>query len=156
MSYVVPGPRTVMLLDDHEVIRVGTALWLSRESDLEIIGSFSTSGELFAALAKRRPDIVVVDFMLGPLEIDGVNLIRALRVRYPECRTLVLSAQYTPATVSLALQVPTAGRTGGRHPYRSPRQDLPAPGHGPGGGGVGGGAVQGVGRRRAHVRLCAR
>jgi len=109
MSYVVPGPRTVMLLDDHEVIRVGTALWLSRESDLEIIGSFSTSGELFAALAKRRPDIVVVDFMLGPLEIDGVNLIRALRVRYPECRTLVLSAQYTPATVSLALQAGSWG-----------------------------------------------
>ncbi|NWA04310.1 response regulator [Pseudomonas gingeri] len=98
-----------MLLDDHELIRVGTSLWLSKEPDLEVVGSFSTGKELLAALAIRQPDILVIDFMLGPTEIDGINLIRALRVRYPDCRPLVLSAHYTPATVSLALRAGSWG-----------------------------------------------
>lgn len=98
-----------MLLDDHELIRVGTSLWLSKEPDLEVVGSFSTGKELLAALAVRQPDILVIDFMLGPTEIDGINLIRALRVRYPDCRPLVLSAHYTPATVSLALRAGSWG-----------------------------------------------
>ncbi|BBP80161.1 DNA-binding response regulator [Pseudomonas sp. Ost2] len=109
MTSAVPGSYTVMLLDDHELIRVGTSLWLSKEPDLEVVGSFSTGRELLAALAIRQPDILVIDFMLGPTEIDGINLIRALRVRYPDCRPLVLSAHYTPATVSLALRAGSWG-----------------------------------------------
>lgn len=109
MTSALPGPYTVMLLDDHELIRVGTVLWLSKEPDLQVIGSYSTSRELLAALAVRQPDILVIDFMLGPREIDGINLIRALRLRHPECRPLVLSAHYTPATVSLALRAGSWG-----------------------------------------------
>ncbi len=104
MTSAIPGSYTVMLLDDHELIRVGTSLWLSKEPDLEVVGSYSTGRELLDALAVRQPDILVIDFMLG-----GINLIRALRVRYPDCRPLVLSAHYTPATVSLALRAGSWG-----------------------------------------------
>lgn len=103
---------TVMLLDDHEVVRRGVATSLARETDIEIIGSFRSSKELFAALSRQPADIVVIDYTLAPNEVDGFNLIRVLKIRYPETRSLVLSSHYNPATVALSLQAGSRGFVG--------------------------------------------
>lgn len=105
-------PRSVILLDDHEVIRHGLAARLALERDLEVIGSHASSRELLIGMAQRPADIVVIDFMLGPSDVDGVNLIRALRVKFPSCKILVFSAHYSPATVALALQAGARGFVG--------------------------------------------
>lgn len=109
MHRSLSSPYTVMLLDDHEVVRHGVAMSLSREADIEVIGSFGNSRELFEALALRPADIVLVDYALSPSEVDGFNLIRALKTRYPETRSLVLSAHHNPATAALTLQAGSRG-----------------------------------------------
>ncbi|RMP73669.1 hypothetical protein ALQ17_02839 [Pseudomonas fluorescens] len=104
--------HTVMLLDDHEMVRQGIELGLGNEADLEVIGSFGTGKELLEALALRPADVVVMDFILGPSDLDGLGLIQTLSRRFGQCRPIVVSSHYTPATVSLALKAGSWGVLG--------------------------------------------
>ncbi|WP_409319246.1 response regulator [Pseudomonas sp. KCJK9016] len=111
------SPYTVMLVDDHKIIRFGITAWLSTELDIKVVGSYATSRELLAALARQEVDVVIIDFMLGETEIDGIHLIRTLRLRHPRCKILVLSSHYSTATVTLAMQ-------NGCHGFYGKVQDL--------------------------------
>jgi DNA-binding NarL/FixJ family response regulator len=95
---------TVMLLDDHEMVRQGIELGLSNEDDLDVIGSFGTGAELLEALARRPANVVVMDFILAPSDSDGLSLIQTLNRRFSQCRPLIVCSHYTPATVSLSLK----------------------------------------------------
>ncbi|MNJ47935.1 Transcriptional regulatory protein RcsB [compost metagenome] len=57
-------------------------------------------------------DVLLIDYALGPTEIDGVSLIRALSSKFPESYILVLSSYYDPATVALALRMGARGFVG--------------------------------------------
>ncbi|WP_228758377.1 response regulator transcription factor [Pseudomonas pisciculturae] len=103
---------TVMLLDDHEMVRQGIELGLNEEADLDVIGSFGTGRELMEALALRPVDVVVMDFILGPSDIDGLSLIQALNRRFSKCRPVVVTSHYTPATISMALKAGSWGVLG--------------------------------------------
>jgi two-component system capsular synthesis response regulator RcsB len=106
------SPVNVMLLDDHPVVRHGLFLSLEREKGIEVVGSFARTEELLDALSTRKADVLIVDYSLGPQEVDGVNLIRALRFHSPESPILVVSGHYNPATVSLALRAGAKGFVG--------------------------------------------
>ncbi|OHX10890.1 DNA-binding response regulator [Chromobacterium sphagni] len=113
-------PIRIALLDDHLMILHGLASHLAGVPDLQITGSFTASSQLIQALANEqgdRADVVVIDYTLRPDDIDGINLIRALRIRFPPLRLLVMSAYYTPATVALALR-------GGAHGFIGKEQGL--------------------------------
>lgn len=112
MSMSASNMHTVILLDDHEMVRQGIELGLTKEADLEVIGSFGTGRELLEALARRPADVVVMDFVLGPSDIDGLSLIQTLNRRFSECKCIVVSSHYTPATVSLALKAGSMGVLG--------------------------------------------
>jgi DNA-binding NarL/FixJ family response regulator len=86
---------TVMLLDDHEMVRQGIELGLSKEADLTVIGTFGTGRELLDALARRPADVVVMDFILAPSDNDGLSLIQALNRRFSRCRPLIVCSHYT-------------------------------------------------------------
>ncbi|MBF6028189.1 response regulator transcription factor [Pseudomonas sp. P115] len=101
-----------MLLDDHEMVRQGIELGLNEEADLDVIGSFGTGRELMEALALRPVDVVVMDFILGPSDIDGLSLIQALNRRFSKCRPVVVTSHYTPATISMALKAGSWGVLG--------------------------------------------
>ncbi|MCC7634565.1 response regulator transcription factor [Stenotrophomonas rhizophila] len=101
-----------MILDDHEVVLHGLRQCLSTEADIELRGFCSTSRELLNVLATRTADILIIDFMLGPQDVDGINLIKVLKLRFPSCKLLVLSAQYTPATAALVLHAGAHGFIG--------------------------------------------
>ncbi|MGF6099004.1 response regulator transcription factor [Pseudomonas sp. 18175] len=104
--------HTVILLDDHEMVRQGIELGLSKEADLDVVGSFGTGRELLEALAQRPVDVVVMDFVLGPSDIDGLSLIQTLSRRFSKCKCIVVSSHCTPATVSLALKAGSWGVLG--------------------------------------------
>lgn len=97
-------PYTVMLLDDHEMVRQGIELGLGKASDIKVIGSFGTGSQLLEALARQLADVVVMDFVLAPSDIDGLSLLQALNRRFSQCRPLIVASHYTPATVALSLK----------------------------------------------------
>ncbi|MEG0859905.1 MAG: response regulator transcription factor [Pseudomonas sp.] len=102
----------VALLDDHAIVRHGLVNRLVQESEFELVGVYARSRDLMSGLATAPADVLLLDFVLGPDEMDGVLLIRALRVKYPECRILVFSAHHDSATVILALRVGARGFLG--------------------------------------------
>ncbi|MBC3468210.1 response regulator transcription factor [Pseudomonas sp. RW10S2] len=102
----------VALLDDHAVVRQGLVSHLGDVPGITIVGAYKSSRELMRSMSAAPADVLLLDFVLGRDELDGVSLIRVLRVRFPACRILVLSSHHDSATVSLALRVGARGFIG--------------------------------------------
>ena len=107
-------PARLMLLDDHDLVLQGMLQLLRQEQDMEVVGHFTRSRELIDALSQpgMEVDIIIMDYTLSPGEIDGLNLIRGLRLRFPDIHLLIISASHTPATVALALRCGAKGFIG--------------------------------------------
>lgn len=99
----------IALLDDHPVVRHGLAARLMEEKDFKIVGMYETSKELMQSGVLQGVEVFVIDYALGENDIDGLNLLRALRMRFPGCKVLVSSAHDSPATVVLALRAGARG-----------------------------------------------
>lgn len=105
-------PIRIVLLDDHEVVLHGLTLRLAREPDFAVVGAYGGSRQLITALQGLAADLLVIDYVLGKDQIDGLNLIRLLRVRFPESRIVVSSAHDNTATVLLAMRAGARGYVG--------------------------------------------
>jgi DNA-binding NarL/FixJ family response regulator len=99
------------LVDDHPVVTHGIKSILESSSDVRVLATFATARELmqYLAAAPERVDVAVMDFALGPDDVDGLNLLRALRAKFAALPVMVLSAHHNPATVSLAMQAGARG-----------------------------------------------
>lgn len=86
--------------------------YLSQNRDIFVIGEFETSRDMIQALSDQPVDVLLIDYSLGPTEIDGISLIKMLRIKFPDARILVFSALYDPATVALALRSGAHGFVG--------------------------------------------
>lgn len=102
----------VAILDDHVIVRHGLSSCLATESDMVVVGSYDSSYAMIAGLAAAPADVLLVDYSLGPEQIDGVSLIRALKAKFAESRIIILSSHYDPAIVALAMRVGADGFVG--------------------------------------------
>lgn len=104
----------MVILDDHAVVRHGLSARLSEEPDFEIVGVYASSKEMMAALQSQevKADLFLIDYSLGESDIDGLNLIRALKIRYPKGKILISSTHDNPATVALAMRAGAKGFVG--------------------------------------------
>jgi DNA-binding NarL/FixJ family response regulator len=76
-------------VDDHPIVRQGLALFIEREPDLMVCGEAEDATSALQAIRDAAPDFVILDISLnGP---DGLELLKTLRVRYPNLPALVLS-----------------------------------------------------------------
>ncbi|SDV46298.1 response regulator transcription factor [Chitinasiproducens palmae] len=82
----------IALLDDHAIVRYGLAKRFEEDGRFEVVGSYGDSRSLLEGLRTTPADVLLIDYALGPNEIDGVTLIRALRSRFPTTKLIVLSA----------------------------------------------------------------
>jgi DNA-binding NarL/FixJ family response regulator len=98
---------TVLLVEDHHLVREGLCLLLQRQPEFEIAGEASTCDEALAQALDRRPDVILLDIGLG--DDDAIPLIGLLRDRAPESRVLVLSMYADAETVRQALLAGAAG-----------------------------------------------
>src|SRR6202167_3444598 len=81
--------KTVFIVDDHPLLRQGLALLVNRERDLAVCGEAEEEQAAMKAIAEKRPDILIVDISLnGP---DGLDLLKNLRLLYPDLPVLILS-----------------------------------------------------------------
>ncbi|MGL4602858.1 MAG: response regulator [Iodobacter sp.] len=106
----------IMLLDDHEVVRAGLMVHLKDLDDIRILGSFSRVADLLAALRQQQPDVLLLDYVLGKDEVDGINLIQSLRAKYPECPVLVVSSMDMSAVSVLLSRAGVSGFVGKSQP----------------------------------------
>lgn len=72
------GPMTTILLcDDHAVVRAGLLALLGSAPDIEVVGEAGSGEEAVALAAMLRPDVVLMDLQLGE-GIDGVEATRRI------------------------------------------------------------------------------
>ena len=81
----------VLVVDDHPLVRAGVVAAIRRERDFAVCGQAEGLTTALAVAAQTRPDLAVVDLVLN--EGSGLELIRALRHRFPRLRILVFSMQ---------------------------------------------------------------
>lgn len=79
----------VFVIDDHPIVRQGLALLINREPDLAVCGEAEDAHTALQLVPTIKPDILVVDISLnGP---DGLDLLKNVRIRYPQLPVLILS-----------------------------------------------------------------
>ncbi len=96
---------TIVLIDDHAILRQGLRSLLEREHDLQVVGEASSPGEALVVVQRTRPTIVLLDMKLSPgSDNDGLGLCAQLTKRYPGLGVLVLSTFVDDALVVSAVQ----------------------------------------------------
>jgi DNA-binding NarL/FixJ family response regulator len=81
---------TIVIADDHPVVREGLAAILATQPDFAVVGEAADGAELLRLAAERRPAVALVDLAMP--ELDGATAIARLREAAPETRALVLTA----------------------------------------------------------------
>ncbi len=98
---------TVLLADDHTVVREGFRKMLELEDDIEVVGESSDGRHAVEMAAKLRPEVVLMDIAM-PL-LNGLEATRQLLRILPGTRVLVLSAHSDDAYVHTASEAGAAG-----------------------------------------------
>src|SRR4051794_8183085 len=83
-------PLSVMLVDDHEVVRDGIRAMLSAEDDIVIAGEAGTVREAIDEADRTRPDVVVMDVRLA--DGSGIEATREIRAKHPDTNVLMLTS----------------------------------------------------------------
>jgi DNA-binding NarL/FixJ family response regulator len=98
---------TVLLAEDHMIVREGLLALLKRETDIEVIGEAENGRQAVALAATLCPDVVVMDIAM-PL-LNGLEATRQILHAVPTTKVLVLSAHGDDAYVEQAMALGAAG-----------------------------------------------
>jgi NarL family two-component system response regulator LiaR len=95
-------PITVLLVDDHEVVRQGVRFFLEAHSDFVVVGE-AESGKTAVKLAEEHvPDVVLMDLVMP--EMDGVEATRQVKNISPRTQVVVLTSYHEDEHIFPALQ----------------------------------------------------
>ena len=98
---------TVLLAEDHQIVREGFRSLLEHERDLEVVGEAETGRQAVQLTRKLRPAVVVMDIAM-PL-LNGLEATRQIRKDFPETKVLILSAHSDDAYVEQMTALGAAG-----------------------------------------------
>jgi two-component system response regulator NreC len=94
--------RTILLADDHQIVRQGLRALLKAESGLVVAGEAANGVETLRLMDQLLPDVLVLDLMMPNL--DGFQVIRQVTRKHPQTRIVVLSMHANEAYVQEAIQ----------------------------------------------------
>jgi two-component system NarL family response regulator len=100
-------PTRVLVADDHQLMREGTAALLAADPRLEVVGLARDGSEALTLTAKRAPDVVLLDLNMPVL--GGLEACARLRRDHPDTAVLVLTVSEEEPDLYAALRVGAAG-----------------------------------------------
>ena len=100
-------PISVLIVDDHPVVRRGLRVLLEVQDGIEVAGEAGDGATALALAAEHAPDVILLDLKLPGL--DGIAVLGELRARASAARVLVLTSATDPASASLAVRSGAAG-----------------------------------------------
>jgi NarL family two-component system response regulator LiaR len=83
-------PITVLIVDDHAVVRRGLRSFLESEGDIEVVGEAANGAEAIEKVQELLPEVVLMDLVMPGM--DGVDTIRRVSQISPASRVLVLTS----------------------------------------------------------------
>jgi DNA-binding NarL/FixJ family response regulator len=98
---------SVLLVDDHPVVREGMRGMLSRETDLTIVGEAAGGTEAVTVATALRPDVVLMDLRMP--EVDGAAATEQILATCPDTRVVILTTYETRADIVRAVEAGACG-----------------------------------------------
>ena len=89
----------IMIVDDHEVVRLGLRTAFELEPDLVVVGEASNGAEALAKVAVLDPQLILMDVRME--KMDGIETCREIKNRYPDVHILMLTS-YTDEDAVIA------------------------------------------------------
>jgi len=100
-------PISVLIVDDHPVVRRGLRVLLEVQDGIEVAGEAGDGATALALDAEHAPDVILLDLKLPGM--DGIAVLGELKARESAARVLVLTSATEPASASLAVRSGAAG-----------------------------------------------
>jgi DNA-binding NarL/FixJ family response regulator len=97
-----PSPIRILTVDDHPLIRVGIATLVAPESDMKVVGEACNGREGIAKFRECLPDVTLMDLQMP--DMNGIDVMIAIRDQFPEARIIVLTTYTGDVQVFRALK----------------------------------------------------
>ena len=103
----VAPPISVLIVDDHPVVRQGLRVLLEVQDGFAVVGEAGDGDTALALAAEQHPDVILLDLKLPGR--DGIAVLGELKARESPARVLVLTSATEPASASLAVRSGASG-----------------------------------------------
>jgi DNA-binding NarL/FixJ family response regulator len=103
----MPGVITVVIADDHALVREGTSELLSKHEDIEVVGAADNGKTALEQIGELKPDVALVDIAMPGL--SGIEVTREATKAYPTVAVLILTVHDEEGYVRALLEAGAAG-----------------------------------------------
>ena len=101
------APRTLLVVDDHEVVRQGLVALLDRRDGFQVVAEAGTAADAVEQARRFRPDLVVMDVRLP--DGSGIEACREIRSELPDTRVVMLTSYPDEDAVLAAIVAGASG-----------------------------------------------
>jgi two-component system NarL family response regulator len=102
LASIAVAPASVLIVDDHALLRTGVANIINHEPDLQVVAEAANGVEAVDAFERHRPDVTLLDLRMPVME--GVEAVRRIRERDPHAKVIVLTTYDTDEDITRALK----------------------------------------------------
>ncbi len=92
----------VLLVDDHEMVRIGVGTYLSAQTDIHVIAEAANGQQAVELGLQLRPDIILMDLVME--EMDGIEATKQLIKQWPEAKVIIVTSFLDDEKVYPALE----------------------------------------------------
>lgn len=97
----------VLLVDDHEMVRLGVSSYLSIQNDIEVVGEAENGQVGYEKALELRPDIILMDLVMDVM--DGIESTKAILNDWPEAKIIIVTSFIDDEKVYPAIEAGAAG-----------------------------------------------
>ncbi|MCC6973629.1 MAG: response regulator transcription factor [Anaerolineae bacterium] len=102
------NPLKLLLVDDHEVVRMGLRLIIEQTPDLEIVGEAGTAQESIRLCELHHPHVVIMDIRMQT-GTSGIDACRTIMERFPNTKVIMLTSYADDALIADAIKAGAVG-----------------------------------------------
>lgn len=101
------GVIKVLLVDDHEMVRLGVSSYLSIQEDIEVVGEAENGQIGYEKALELKPDVILMDLVMDVM--DGIESTKAILKAWPEAKILIVTSFIDDEKVYPAIEAGASG-----------------------------------------------
>lgn len=97
----------VLLIDDHEMVRLGVSSYLSIQSDIKVVGEAANGLDGYKRALELKPDVILMDLVMDVM--DGIESTKKILKEWPEAKIIIVTSFIDDEKVYPAIEAGAAG-----------------------------------------------